>query len=121
MSGYLLDEHLPTWWPAAVVRAHPELQVWRINDGSAPPTGTLDPDILHWCETQNVILVTNNRTSMPLHISVRVAQGRHMPGIFLVRPDLDVKILGATLSYIAAVMFPREFEDQILHPPLIVP
>lgn len=64
---YLLDEHIPLLYRTQLVRRVPELTVRIIGDPDAPPRGTLDPDILIWCEIHNFILVTNNRKSMPKH------------------------------------------------------
>ncbi len=121
MNGYLLDQHLPIWWPATMMRLQPSVVVWRINDGVAPPDDTLDPDILDWCEAHDAILLTNNRSTMPAHLADHIATGRHVPGIFLVHAQLDVTILANSLAYIAGAMLPDEFQDQILYPPLIAP
>lgn len=55
-----------------------------------PPKSTLDPEILVWCEEYNFILVTNNRKSMPVHLVDRLAQGGHIPGIFVLNQDLSI-------------------------------
>ncbi|MDJ0514740.1 MAG: DUF5615 family PIN-like protein [Trichodesmium sp. MO_231.B1] len=45
-------------------RRKPDLVVWAVGEPGTPSKGTLDPDILVWCEVNNFILVTNNRTSI---------------------------------------------------------
>jgi len=57
--------------------------VWRIHDPGAPAVGTLDPDLLRWCEVYGVALVTSNRRSMPVHLANHLASGGHMPGVFV--------------------------------------
>ena len=47
---YLLDEHVDPTLRAQLVRHAPDLVVWMIGDPGAPKRGTLDPDILLWCE-----------------------------------------------------------------------
>ena len=51
--------------------------------------GTVDPEILCWCEEHNFLLVTNNRKSMPVHLTDHIAEGHHMPGIFILNPNLS--------------------------------
>lgn len=66
---YLLDEHFNPAYRSQLVRREPELVVRIISDLDAPSKGTLDPEILIWCETNEFILVTNNRKSMPGHLA----------------------------------------------------
>jgi hypothetical protein len=121
MTGFLIDEQLPIWWPSAILALYPHLSIWIIGDGIAPPKSTPDPIILDWCETHDTILLTNNRHTMPGHLADHVAAGRHVPGVFLVHPQLDMKVLAHSLEYIAGASLPNEYRDQILYPPLIVP
>ncbi len=48
MSGvcFLLDEHVPLILQALLEQTAPEMCVYAIGDGIAPPKGTPDPDIL---------------------------------------------------------------------------
>nr|WP_293128835.1 DUF5615 family PIN-like protein [Microcoleus sp. bin38.metabat.b11b12b14.051] len=50
-----------------------------MGEPEAPSRGTLDPEILKWCEEYNFILVTNNRKSMPVHLTDHLAERRHIP------------------------------------------
>lgn len=63
---YLLDENVHPLYQIQLRRRAPELMVWAVGDPSAPPKGTLDPEILCWCEEHKFVLVTNNRKSMPV-------------------------------------------------------
>ena len=78
---YLLDEHIAPVYRGQLLRIVPELEVWIVGDRGAPPRGTLDPDILIWCEEHRFVLVTNNRKSMPRQLADHLALGRHIPGI----------------------------------------
>ncbi|MBP8253032.1 MAG: DUF5615 family PIN-like protein [Herpetosiphon sp.] len=69
MIQYLLDEHVDPIYRTELLKREPTMTIWRIGILAAPPKGTLDPDILRWCEENNFILVTNNRKSMPRHLS----------------------------------------------------
>ena len=73
---FLLDEHLRR----AIQEQLREMDVRRIGDAGVPPLGTPDPDILTWIQRNNYILVTNNRTTMPRHLTEHLQAGRHVPG-----------------------------------------
>lgn len=49
---------------------------------------TPDPTILEWAATENRVLLTHDRRTMPRFAYARVAAGQRMPGIFLVRDDM---------------------------------
>ena len=53
---YLLDEHIASLYRTQLMRQKPELIVRMIGDPNAPPKGTLDPEILNWCEIHDFIL-----------------------------------------------------------------
>jgi hypothetical protein len=80
---YLLDEHIDPKLRAQLIRQAPDLVVWIIGDPGAPKRGTLDPDILLWCEANGFMLVTSDRRSMPVHLQAHLATGHHVPGILV--------------------------------------
>lgn len=88
MLKYLLDENVDRAYQLQLLRQIPELSVLRVGDPGNPPKGTLDPDILIWCEANNFVLVTHNRASMPVHLTGHLAQSRHIPRILILNPDL---------------------------------
>jgi hypothetical protein len=96
----------------------PELLIWRISDPDAPPTGVTDPDLLVWCEAHGMLLVTNNRKSMPGHLADHLAQGRHVPGILVIDPAMSVEELAEELSLVEGASLENEFRDQIRYLPL---
>jgi Domain of unknown function (DUF5615) len=87
---YLLDEHLNPGYRSQLVRRNPDLIVRIIGDLDAPPKGTLDPDILIWCEINKFILVTNNRKSMPRHLADHLTNGCHIPGIITINANQSI-------------------------------
>ncbi len=117
--GFLLDEDLPGWWPKAILRRQAHLKVLRVGDVGAPPFKSLDPVILEWCEANDAYLLTNNRKTMPGHLADHVAQGRHVPGIFIVEPERNTDELADTLSLIEGAALPEEYRDQIRYLPPI--
>ena len=89
-----------------------------MGEPDTPPKGTLDPEILIWCEVHNFVLLTNNRKSMPVHLADHITQGRHVPGIFIFNPDMGIGETFDELMVIAGGSFDEEYQDQIIHLPI---
>ena len=115
---FLLDEHIPPFIQAQLARLEPDLRVYRIGDDLTPATGTPDPDVLAWIEVNDCMLVTNNRASMPGHLTDHLALGRHIPGIIQLPRRMNIRAILDDLWLIWAAARPDEFRDQIVHLPL---
>jgi hypothetical protein len=115
---YLIDENVDPVYTIQLRRLKPDLFVMAIGDLTTPLKGTLDPEILLWCEEHNFILVTNNRKSMPLHLADHIAQNHHVPGIFILNPKLSVGENLEQLLLIAEGSLDNEYQDRIEFPPL---
>ena len=74
---FLLDEHLTR----VIQEQLHEIHVRLIGDEDVPPLATPDPDILVWIERNNYILITNNRATIPRHLTEHLQAGGHVPGI----------------------------------------
>lgn len=110
MNGYLLDEHLPSSWRARIA-SDLQVDVWMVGDPAAPPKGTPDPDVLAWCEDYGFILITRDRRTMPGHLQTHLAGGGHVPGVFILRPDMGLRSTLAELRLVAAAALPGELGD----------
>lgn len=115
---YLLDEHIEPAIRTQILRTAPDLEVWIIGDPGAPLRGTLDPDILIWYEDNDFVLITNNRRSMPRHLTDHLALGRHVPGILVINPTMTMGQLIDELALIAGASEAGEAGDLILYLPL---
>jgi len=115
---YLLDENVDPLYRRELLRREPTLVVWRIGDISVPPEGTLDPDILLWCEEHSFILVTNNRKSMPAHLRDHLAQGRHLPGILVMNDKMSIGETVDQLYLIWVASTGDEYLDRMVYLPL---
>lgn len=58
---YLIDENLPPLYQEQLRRYLPQSTILMVGDPNVPPKGTLDPEILLWCEQHDFILVTNKK------------------------------------------------------------
>ncbi|MEO0455966.1 MAG: hypothetical protein AAF152_05190 [Cyanobacteria bacterium P01_A01_bin.114] len=113
-----MDENVDTAYSKQLKNQLPEITILKVGDLDAPDRGTLDPDILIWCEAKSFILITNNRASMPGHLKDHLAQNRHIPGIITLGSRLTMGENLAELLLIAQVSFEDDYKDQIINLPL---
>ena len=114
---YLLDENVDPNFKIQLTRNHSHLVMWIVGEPNTPSRGTLDPQILNWCEEYKFLLVTNNCKSMPVHLANRIAEGRHIPGIFILNPKLSMGENLDELVFLAEASFENEYQDQIIYFP----
>lgn len=115
---YLLDENVDPEYVRQLRRQYPEVVVRMVGEPATPMRGTLDPEILEWCEATGFVLVTNNRRSMPVHLAEHLAQSRHIPGIFILNPSLSMGATLEDLMVVAEVAIEDEYQDRIEYLPL---
>ena len=115
---FLLDEHIDLAIQRGLLRREPQIEVLHVRDPGAPPAGTLDPDILIWLENQGYILVTENRSTIPDHLVAHFAAGRHIPGVFWIRPKTSIGRIIEELFLIWSASNSDEYLDRTLFIPL---
>ncbi len=115
---FLLDENVNRAIQRQLLRLEPHIDVLAINDPGAPPAGATDPDILLWIEKDGYILVTENRSTMPAHLSEHFAAGRHIPGIFWIRPHANLHSIIEEIYLIWMASTADEYKDRTLFIPL---
>ena len=115
---FLLDEHVNRAIQRQLRRLDARIEVLAIGDPGAPSAGTSDPDLLIWLEKEGYILVTENRSTMPMHLVDHYAAGRHVPGVFWIRPRAG---LGAIIEELYLIWYASEadeYQDRTLFIPL---
>ena len=105
---FLLDEHISKAIQRQLRRMDTNLDVLAIGDQGAPATGTSDPDILLWIEENGYILVTENRSTIPVHIRDHYASGHQFPGVFWIRPGTE---MGAVINELYIIWMASDAED----------
>jgi hypothetical protein len=115
---FLLDEHVNRAIQRQLRRLDVRIEVLAIGDPGAPPSGTSDPDILAWLEESGYILVTENRSTMPVHLSDHFAAGRHIPGLFWIRPGVGIGHIIEELYLIWFASEAKEYRNRTLFIPL---
>ena len=118
MRRFLIDENISPEYRTQLLRHKPSLTVLVIGDENAPPKGTPDPEILAWCEQHQFSLITNNRESMPQHLSDHIETGHHVPGIFTINLSVPMGKIIDELLLIAGASDADEYMDQIKYLPL---
>ncbi|MGB3670278.1 MAG: DUF5615 family PIN-like protein [Phormidesmis sp.] len=109
----MIDENLSPVYAEQLRRCNPDLVVRAVGKLGVPGTGTLDPEILKWCELNQFVLFTNNRASMPMHLRAHIAEGRHVPGILVLNKNMSMGQTIEELLVVAEAAFDDEFQDRI--------
>ncbi|NER39741.1 MAG: hypothetical protein F6J93_38380 [Oscillatoria sp. SIO1A7] len=112
---YLMDENVDPLYANQIRRREPSIVIKMVGEPETPPKGTLDPEILVWCEDRDFALVTNNRSSMPVHLTDHIAIGRHVPGIFMLNSGLSIDQNIERLIEINLGYKQDEYLDQIVY------
>jgi hypothetical protein len=115
---FLLDEHVSRAIQRQLRRLEPQLTILAVGDPEAPPKGTSDADILIWLETNRYILVTENRSTIPVHLTAHYEAGRHVPGVFWIRPQTNLGRITEELYLIWLASTAEEYQDRTLFIPL---
>jgi len=115
---FLVDEHINRAIQRQLRRLDVRIEVLAVGDPGAPEAGTPDPDILAWIEENGYILVTENRRTLPNHLTAHFAAGRHVPGVFWLRPGAGLGEIIEELYLIWLVSTADEFQDRALYLPL---
>jgi len=115
---YLIDENVNPIYPNQIRLREPDIIIKVVGEPKTPPKSTLDPEILCWCEDNNFVLGTNNRTSMPVHLADHITDNRHVPGIFILNPNLSIGENVEELILAALASEDDEYQDRIVYLPL---
>lgn len=94
---FLLDEHVPVALQKAVWRLEPKVEITCVGQTNAPPKGTTDPDLLIWAEEMAIAIVTQDKSTMPLHASNHVSSGHKTWGVFILRKPFSLGELAEDL------------------------
>ncbi len=99
-----------------LLRRLPELDVVRVQDAGLAETP--DPIILDWAASEQRILLTHDRESVPGFAYARVNAGEPMPGVFLVSDHMPKGQAIDQLLLAIQCLNPDNCKDQVHHFPL---
>ncbi|MEX2141120.1 MAG: DUF5615 family PIN-like protein [Pirellulales bacterium] len=80
----LLDECVPFALSQGLRRQCPNRDILQVGEPDAPTKGTLDPDLLLFCEAQKRMLVSGDRSTLHEHINLHRAAGNNSYGVALI-------------------------------------
>jgi predicted nuclease of predicted toxin-antitoxin system len=118
---FVLDENQrgPLW--RSIVRHNllgvDRVDVVRVGDMPDLPLGASDPEILDWCERENRILVTFDKSTLAEHLAAHLNAGRHCPGVFMLRRGSRLPVLVSFLVLAAHASEAWEWADRIEYIP----
>ena len=118
MRRFLIDENISPQYRTQLLRHEPSLTVLAVGDEGAPPKSTPDSEILVWCEQHQFNLITNNRESMPQHLSDYRKKGGHVPAIFTINLAVPMGKIIEELLLIAGASNEDEYINEIKYLPL---
>ncbi len=118
MLSFLFDEDTDGKLRRAVRRhnsLHPDTAIpfVRVGDAAAPPSGTLDPEVLMGTAENDLILVTYDKTTMGGHFADFLAAGNHSPGVLIIRNGSTIPVLVEILAIIAHAGSAEDYADQV--------
>ncbi len=115
--AYVLDENQrgPLWRAIQTQNAlgtYP-LDAVRVGDGGGLPLGSPDPELILWAEQHARIIVSFDRTNLPLDLANHLNAGHHSPGLFLIRRSAHIQEIMNFLVIAAYASEAYEWRDRI--------
>ena len=112
---YVLDEHLrgPLWHAIRqhnAAGAYP-IDATRVGDPPDLPLGSADLFILEWAEREDRVVVSADYKTMPGHLKTHLRAGRHLAGLFIIRPRSSVPDVVAHLALAGHAADPAAMRD----------
>jgi hypothetical protein len=114
---YVLDEHLrgPLWdllYRHNLVGIDP-IDLVRVGDPPDLPLGTSDPDLLLWAERETRILVSEDKSTMPAHLTSHLVAGHYSPGVMTPRSRVALRTVSEFLVVAAYASGLEDWENRI--------
>lgn len=114
---FLLDEDTSHVIKKGLEYRHPEVEFRVIGGEGVPPLGTKDEEILEFLEREAYILVSSNRSTMPMHLETHLQKGGHIPGVLLLRPRFSYREIIDTLELILFAGVTEDLQDRVVYIP----
>lgn len=98
---FLLDENLSPRIKAAGQCHATEIDILRVGDETAPSLATSDPDILVYLASAQRLLVSDNRSTIPVHLAAHMTADRPLGNYLVARcPKYRADCRGALLDLV---------------------
>jgi hypothetical protein len=116
MLRLLTDENFNGDILRGLLLRQPDLDVIRVQDTGLD--GEPDPSVLGWASSNNRIVLTHDRATMPDYAYQRVAAGHVMRGVFVVSDRLPVGQAIEQILFINEYSEQAEWSGQVIYLPL---
>ena len=116
MLRLLADENLNDHVFRTARRCVREIDVVRARDVGL--SGADDPTVLAWAASERRLVISNDRRTMSPYAYDRIAEGKPMPGLLIVRPGFTVAELVDDLLVLASQFQQDDFDGQVRWVPL---
>ena len=116
---FLADEGFNNHIVAGLRRAQPLCDIRTASEEQI--LGMPDPDVLRHAQSQNRILLTHDKKTMPAHFVQHLAallEGEHSPGVMLLPQATPIGIAIASLLDIWELSFHADWQNQFTYLPL---
>ncbi len=113
---FLADENLNREIVTGLLRLVEDIDIVRVQDVGLRTAD--DPVILQWAAAEGRVLVTHDIATVPDFAHGRVSAGLSMPGVFIVRTALPVRVVIDDLCVVAEASDAAEWEGRVLYLPL---
>jgi hypothetical protein len=110
------DENLDDAIVTGLLQRYPTLDLVRIKDVGL--SGASDPDILEWAASENRILLTHDRATMPGFAYERVNNSKPMPGVVIVSDHLSIGDAIQEILILVNCSTHKDWENQVIYIPL---
>lgn len=111
--AFLVDECLPSSVDRGLSRRVPDASVLRVvGEEDTPSIGADDQALPRFCEQQQRLLPTADRSTMSEEVEAYRAQGNRIWGVLVVRPGASLNKLLDELEVVVHVSEAEEWIDQ---------
>lgn len=114
--SFLSDENFNGAIVRGLLLREPNLDLLRVQDVGLRQID--DPAILDWAGTNNRIVLTHDRATMPDFAYERLLRGEAMPGLFVVGDKMPIGEAIDELLILAKCTEPAEWQGIVLYLPL---
>ena len=113
---FLADENFDGTVYRGLVRHLPALDLVRVQDVGLATAD--DPSILDWAAQEERVLLTHDRRTMPGYAYQRIAEGKQIAGMIVMKPNLSVGQVIADIELIEACSTSAEWINKVIDLPL---
>jgi predicted nuclease of predicted toxin-antitoxin system len=115
MLRFLTDENFDGRIIAGMLQREPTLDLVRVQDVGL--SGLDDPTILAWAATEERLLLTHDRKSIPGFAIQRIQAGERLPGVIVVAASGSLLVAIDAILLLNGASLPGEWEGQIVTVP----